>query len=138
MNRTVQRWAPLGRLPPGGAVVTVTADSPAVTVPASVTVPADAVAVTFPVTTRSVTAPMVASFPGTFGGAQQTAVRTVYPAAAPTLASLSVNPASVVGGTSSTGTVTLSAPAPSGGVVVTLSDNSAAVTVPASVTVPAG
>src|SRR5204862_244727 len=39
---------------------------------------------------------------------------------------------------SSTGTVTLSAAAPSGGAAVSLSDNSTATTVPASVTVPAG
>ena len=55
-----------------------------------------------------------------------------------TVASLSLNPASVAGGTSSQGTVTLSGPAPSGGVTVTLSSsNTAAAQVPASVVVPA-
>ena len=54
------------------------------------------------------------------------------------LASVSVNPAIVVGGSPSTGTVTLTGPAPSGGAVVSLSSNSAAATVPPSVTVPAG
>jgi hypothetical protein len=45
----------------------------------------------------------------------------------------------VTGGNSSTGTITLSGPAPTGGLVVTLaSNNTAAATVPASVTVPAG
>jgi hypothetical protein len=45
----------------------------------------------------------------------------------------------VVGGSTSTGTVTLSGPAPGGGTVVTLASNdSTAATVPASVTVPAG
>ena len=54
------------------------------------------------------------------------------------LSSLAVSPTSVVGGASSTGTVTLTAPAPTGGSVVSLSSANAAVSVPASVTVPGG
>jgi subtilase family protein len=57
----------------------------------------------------------------------------------PTLSSIALNPSSVNGGSSSTGTVALSLPAPSGGAVVSLSsDNTAAATVPASVTVAYG
>jgi hypothetical protein len=58
----------------------------------------------------------------------------------PTLSSITLNPTSVLGGLqSSTGTVTLSAPAPAGGVQVTLSSSNAGVaSVPLSVTVPAG
>jgi thermitase len=57
----------------------------------------------------------------------------------PSLSSLSLNPTSVVGGNSSTGTVTLTAPAPSGGFVVNLSSsNTNVATVPSTVTVPAG
>src|SRR6266403_1504625 len=56
-----------------------------------------------------------------------------------TLSSLSVNPTSVTGGNSSSGTVTLSGAAPSGGAVVTLSSsNTNVATVPSSVTVAAG
>ena len=56
-----------------------------------------------------------------------------------TLYSVAVNPTSVQGGNPSTGTVTLSGNAPSGGASVSLSSsNTAAATVPASVTVPAG
>jgi len=59
--------------------------------------------------------------------------------APPTLSAVSVDPSSVTGGNASTGTVTLSSGAPSGGALVTLSSsNPAVVTVPASVTVPAG
>src|SRR6266699_997976 len=55
------------------------------------------------------------------------------------LSSLALNPTSVAGENSSTGTVTLSGPAPVGGAQVTLSSsNTAAATVPSSVTVPAG
>jgi hypothetical protein len=56
-----------------------------------------------------------------------------------TLSAIALNPSSVNGGSPSTGTVTLSGPAPSGGATVSLSSgNTAAATVPASVTVAAG
>ncbi len=56
-----------------------------------------------------------------------------------TLSSLTVNPTSVVGGNSSTGTVTLSAAAPAGGATVALSSSNTIVArTPASVTVAAG
>src|SRR5258708_4290718 len=54
------------------------------------------------------------------------------------LSSLSLNPTSVTGGNSSTGTVTLSGAAPAGGAQVSLSSNNSAASVPSSVTVPAG
>src|SRR2546422_9932062 len=64
---------------------------------------------------------------------------TVTPAPAATLSSVSLNPVSVTSGSTSIGTVTLSAAAPAGGAVVTLSSSDATVAaVPASVTVPAG
>src|SRR5205085_9104003 len=57
----------------------------------------------------------------------------------PPLVGVTVNPAVVVGGVGSTGTVTLGAAPPAGGAVVTLaSSNLNAATVPASVTVAAG
>src|SRR5581483_9459079 len=55
-----------------------------------------------------------------------------------TLSSLTLNPVSVPNNQPSTGTVTLSAGAPSGGTTVTLSSNSTFAIVPSSVTVPAG
>jgi len=59
----------------------------------------------------------------------------------PTVTSLTLDPSSVLGGPlgSSTGTVTLSGPAPAGGAQVALfSSNLSAATVPGTVTVPAG
>jgi hypothetical protein len=53
------------------------------------------------------------------------------------LNSLAVNPSSVTGGQSATGTVGLSGPAPANGALVTLSSANPAATVPSSVTVPA-
>lgn len=54
------------------------------------------------------------------------------------LSSMTLNPTSVTGGASSTGTVTLSGAAPSGGIVVSLSSSASTATVPANVTVAAG
>src|SRR5882672_9094448 len=67
------------------------------------------------------------------------ATLTVTPPPLPTVSSLTLNPTSVVGGLqSSTGTVTLSGPAPAGGAQVALSSDKGAASVPSSVTVPAG
>ena len=61
------------------------------------------------------------------------------PQSTPTLSSVAVNPATVVGGSSSTGTVNLTAPAASGGISVALSSsNTAVATIPATTTVAAG
>src|SRR5215218_5478755 len=61
------------------------------------------------------------------------------PSSSVTLSSLTVSPTDVVGPDPATGTVTLSSAAPSGGFTVDLtSDNTAAATVPPSVTVPSG
>jgi hypothetical protein len=56
----------------------------------------------------------------------------------PSASSATLNPTSVAGGNSSTGTVTLSGPAPAAGAQVTLSSNNAAASVPSSVTISAG
>jgi hypothetical protein len=53
------------------------------------------------------------------------------------LSSVSVNPSSVTGGQSITGTVSMSGPAPAGGASVSLSSASSAASVPPTVTVPA-
>jgi uncharacterized delta-60 repeat protein len=220
--------------PAGGATVTLTDNSAAVTVPASVTVAAGATDASFTATTTAVSASTPVSVTGSYGGVSRSATLTVTAAAAPAapslvtpanaasvaqpvafdwidvaaateyeiqidststitapytasqtasvsqasvgnlptqqlwwrvrarnaagtwgpysatrrftpqtstvagLSSVSLSPASVVGGNSVTGTVTLTGAAPSGGAVVSLSSNSGAATVPAGVTVPAG
>ena len=61
------------------------------------------------------------------------------PAPTVTLTSLTLNPTSVIGSLqSSTGTVTLSAPAPAGGATVALASSNGAASVPLTVTVPVG
>jgi hypothetical protein len=76
---------------------------------------------------------------GNAAGDVLTARYTVPVPAGPSLASLTLSVTTFPGGCrSSTGWVTLSAPAPAGGIVVNLSDTIPATTLPASVTVPAG
>jgi len=67
----------------------------------------------------------------------QQAMLTITPPP-PDLQLLFFNPPTVASGQVSTGTVTLTAPALTGGVIVFLASNSATVTVPSSVLVPAG
>jgi hypothetical protein len=107
-------------------------------VPKSVTIPRGATRTDFPVTTFPVdntTVQLSAALDNVF---QFAAVSISRPAPGPSLSSLSVNPTSIVGGRSATGTITLSAPAPNNGVVVSLSNDSSTAAVPANVTVPAG
>jgi hypothetical protein len=76
---------------------------------------------------------------GNTGTSASVTVTVDNTAAAPALASLTLNPTSVTGGNPSTGTVTLDRPAPTGGVSIALaSSNTAAATVPASVIVAPG
>lgn len=124
--------------PSGGVVVSLGSNLPgAATVPATVTVAGGATSATFTVTTSAVDTTTV-QLSATLGSVSQFAALTITRAVAAALSAVSLSPSTVAGGNSSTGTVTLSAAAPSGGTVVSLSDNSAAATVPASVTVAAG
>ncbi len=129
--------------PSGGAVVTLSSSNTNVArTPSSVAIAAGATSATFTVSTSAVAASTTVSISGTYGGVTRSASLSVTPAPppAPTLSSLTLNPTSVVGGTqSSTGTVTLSGAAPSGGAVVTLSSSNTNVArTPSSVTVVAG
>lgn len=128
--------------PVGGAVVTLSSGNTAVaTVPPSLTVPAGSSAAAFQVTTMVPANTAQVTISAASGGAAETASLTVTPqqASGPVLTSLAINPSSVIGGSGASGAVALSAVAPQGGVVVSLSSsNTAVVAVPSSVTVPAG
>ena len=71
-------------------------------------------------------------------GADPDSIRVSAKGVPATLGAVGASPSSVVGGQSSTGTVTLSAAAPAGGAVVALASASTAFSVPASVTVMPG
>ncbi len=122
--------------PTGGAVVNLSDDLAATTMPASITVAAGTTTKTFSITTANVgSTAQTGTVRAASGDSAATTTLTVNPLV-PT--SLVLSPAIAPGGNNVTGTVTLNSVAPAGGAIVTLSDNLAATTVPASVTVPAG
>ena len=132
---TLTAGAPAG----GASVLLSSSDTGAATVPSSVTVPEGQTRADFAVSTSSVSADAAVTISATYGGVTRTAALTVQPAAAPALSRLDLDPTTVTGGASSTGTVTLTAPASSGGAAVALgSSNTDVATVPPSVTVAAG
>ncbi len=126
--------------PSGGFVVNLSSSNPSVaSVPSSVTVPAGATSANFTVATSAVSSSTNVTITASAGSVSRTATLTVNPASTSvTLQSLTISPTSVWGGSSATGTVRLSGPAPAGGVVVQLRSNSSRASVPSSVTVPAG
>ena len=125
--------------PSGGALVTLSSANPAATVPSSVTVPANSSSTNFTINTTSVSATTAGNITATYAGVSKSTALVVNAAAPATLSSVTLNPSMVVVGSSSTGTVNLTSPAPTGGAVVTLaSSNSTRASVPPSVTIPAG
>jgi hypothetical protein len=117
-----------------GATVGLSSSNPAVaTVSSSVDIPSGA-------TTGSFTVWGVASGNVTITATMGAGSRESLPLSVSTglrLSSISVNPATVVGGTNVTATVTLTGPAPNGGAAVTLSSDGIAI-VPALATVISG
>jgi hypothetical protein len=128
--------------PTGGAVVALSTASPHVAIPASATVAAGAVSATFPIATSVVPSTTAATISASYSGVTRQAVLTLDPVPPPrpvALSALTLSPTTVVGGRTSTGTVTLSAAAPPGGATVNLaSSNTSLATVPASVVVAEG
>ncbi|HEV2472449.1 MAG TPA: choice-of-anchor tandem repeat GloVer-containing protein, partial [Chthonomonadales bacterium] len=125
-----------GPAPAGGLSVDLARDNTTVaTLPATVTVAAGNTTATFTVTTNQVSATTAVTIFASCNGVRASAVLTVQPSP---ISSLSLSPNPVTGGFHSTGTVTLSSPAPAGGKVINLSSaNTAEATVPATVTVAA-
>lgn len=121
--------------PVGGVVVTLSSNSASAVVPASVSIAAGKTSATFTATTKATATPQVATITAGLNGATSTGTLTVTPVL---VATLTVAPTSVTGGTSATGTVKL-ATAPTVDTVVTLtSANTAVATIPATVTVLKG
>ncbi len=119
----------------GGIVVKLSSSLALATVSATVTVAAGKTSAPFTVKTTAVAAQKTATITAKFGSASPTATLTINP---PTVNSLTLNPTSVVGGKSSTATVTITSPAPTTGLVITLSANGSSATVPATITIPSG
>ena len=122
---------------PGGRIVTLASTNPTLaSVPPSVTIPAGSNSTTFTITTHAVTERQTVTILASRGYTAFVTLELLPPGA---VTSLTLNPTSIAGGSTSQGTVTVSTPAPAGGTVVALSSHDTnAATVPASVTVPAG
>jgi hypothetical protein len=122
--------------PAGGAAISISANNAAVTLPASVTVASGATSASFIASTTLVSASQtVVIITASYNGASLTASLAELPVA---VSSVQCAPASVNGGSSSTCTVTIASAAPAAGAVISISANNAAVSMPASLTIPAG
>ena len=122
--------------PTGGAIVALSDNNALLTVPASVTIAAGAASATFTAAAGTIITTQSATITARLNGASQTA--TLNLVAAVVISALVCNSTNLDAGASSTCTLTLSVPAPAGGVTVAVSANNSALTVPASVNVPAG
>jgi hypothetical protein len=127
--------------PAGGALVSLSSGSAAVTVPGGITIAAGTASATFDIASSIVSQKTVTTLSATYNGVTKTTTFLVNPnmQAPAALATLTLDRAAVTGGAAVTGTVTLTAPAPNAGAVVTLgSSNAAIAAVPTTVVVPAG
>lgn len=121
--------------PSGGASIQLSSSSSAATVPGSVLIPAGSTSVKCSVTTAVVKAAQAVTLTATYHGIA-TATLQVKPIA---VTAVTLSPSSVTTGNTSQGSITLNAPAPTGGLSVALSSsNTAAATVPTAVTVSSG
>ena len=133
----------LGAAAPAPLLVTVSTNHPELftSLPANVTVFTGSTTASFAfVTSKAIAATTPVSLTAAYGASAASVGLTVSPpaAATPPLVNVTVSPATVNGGSPSTGTATLQGAAPSGGAVVQLFSSNGAASVPASVTVPAG
>ncbi len=110
--------------PAGGLTVRLTSSSHHVSVPKKVTIAGGKASATFDVTVGAKANPGTVTLTATLA---TTLTATLNVVDVPPLATFSVTPVDVVGGTPVTASVTLSAPAPDGGAVIDISAESEAV-----------
>lgn len=126
-----------GQAPAGGAVVTLTSNSPSVSPPASVFVEAGSFSVSFPIPTSAVTANTTATVTASYAGASAEAQVTLTPQQPPS--TLTLSPTSTTGrGGSSFATVTVASPSFTDQILQVASSNPAVASVPNGVMIPAG
>jgi hypothetical protein len=125
-----------GQAPAGGAVVSLSSDSPAVLAPALATILAGDATVSLGIPTNQVTATTLANITATWNGTSVQSQLTVRPQGQP--ASISLSPASVTGAGGSFATVTVAAPSANDQIFQVTSSNSAVVRLSNSVLIPAG
>ena len=126
-----------GQAPPGGAAVTLSSDSSAVTPPASVFVNQGEFSVSFPLQTSNVSANTTATITASWNGASTPAQVTVTPQPAPS--SIALAPSSTVGsGGGSFATVSTAAAQSTDTIFQVTSSHPTIAQVPNSVMVPSG
>jgi hypothetical protein len=126
-----------GQAPAGGAVVSLSSNSPSVSPPASVTVAPGSFSASFPISTSSVTANTAVTVTAIYNGASSQAQVTLTPQQPPS--SLTLSPTSTTGtGGSSFATVTIASPSSTDQVLQVASSNPSIASVPNGVTIPAG
>jgi hypothetical protein len=126
-----------GQAPPGGAAVTLSSNSPAVTPPATVFVNANDFSVSFPLQTNSVTANTTATVTASWNGTSTQAQVTLTPQPAPE--SITLDPTSTVGTSgSSFATVAIASPQSTDTIFQVTSSHPAIAQVNNSVMIPSG
>jgi hypothetical protein len=130
-----------GPAPAGGALVSLTSNSPSATFPNgnTVLIPAKSQTTTFTISTTAITTPTAVTITGAYHSFKQSGRFTIVPPFS--LSSVSFSPFSLIGlygGAPATGTVTLSGPASDGTVVNLNSSLPGVVSVPASLSLKAG
>ncbi|HYY57919.1 MAG TPA: BACON domain-containing carbohydrate-binding protein [Pyrinomonadaceae bacterium] len=121
--------------PANGTVVTLSDTLASTTLPSSVIIPAGATSKTFTITTVPVSTSQTGTVTAKLGTVTKSATLTVRPIG---VLAVAVSPNPIIGGNTATGRVSLECVAGPGNITVTLTDNIAATTLPASITVPAG
>jgi len=122
--------------PAGGLTVTITSNSPALSVGSgTIAIAAGTTIGTLTATTAPVSSDTPVSLSASLGSVTKTASVVVK---APVLSSLIASPTSVQNGKAVTFKVILGSAAPTGGLAVSLSGGSTILPIPASITVPAG
>ncbi|MDR3692837.1 MAG: hypothetical protein P4L46_25885 [Fimbriimonas sp.] len=125
-----------GKAKAGGFALTLSSsNATAAKVPGVLTIPAGKSTGSFNVTESAVSKSITVTITAKAGNTSRSTTLTMSP---PVLDGLTLNPNSVIGGSPSTGTLTLSGPTPSGGMIVSLASKNSAVKIPATVMVAAG
>ncbi len=125
-----------GAAPPGGAILTLGSDSPAVIVPSTATIAPGSSAGAIAVQTGDVTASQLVTITASWNGVSVQTQVTVSPQGKPV--SLTLNPTVASGTTGAFGTVVVDS-APAGDETLTLSTSDPSiVTIPGNVIIPAG
>jgi hypothetical protein len=125
-----------GQAPAGGALVTLTSNSPSVNPPASVVVAAGEFSVSFPISSSAVTANTAATVTASYAGVSTQAQVTLTPQQAPS--SLTLSPTSTTGSGGSFATVTVASASSTDQILQVASSNPVVASVPNGVMIPAG